>query len=260
MKLGISYNVFDGEELLEGSINQIRELVDYITVVYQTTSNLGEQSSEDLILTLEDLKLKKLVDDIILYVPTFSSPHIDETKKRQIGLDYSKKNGCSHHMSMDTDEYYEKNEFKYLKKIITEGDYDSSYCQMLTYYKTWEYRLEPPEEYYVPLIYKINEGTQFKYNGSSPVLVDPTRKISNLNNPIVLKREQIQMHHGSYIRKDIRKKLKNSSASINFKNDIDKIVEHYNNWQFPEKVLWGGRPSQFLKVLKVENLFQHKQL
>jgi hypothetical protein len=68
------------------------------------------------------------------------------------------------------------------------------------------------------------------------------------------------MHHGSYIRDDIRKKLENSSASINFKDDIEKLVNHYENWKYPDLVMWGGRPSKFLKVLKVENLFQHKHL
>ena len=41
MKLGVSYNVFDGEELLESSIKSIRDNVDHISVVYQTISNFG---------------------------------------------------------------------------------------------------------------------------------------------------------------------------------------------------------------------------
>ena len=39
MKIGVSYNLFDGEELLESSIKSIRKNVDYISVVYQTISN-----------------------------------------------------------------------------------------------------------------------------------------------------------------------------------------------------------------------------
>ena len=31
MKLGVSYNVFDGEELLECSIRSVRENVDYVS-------------------------------------------------------------------------------------------------------------------------------------------------------------------------------------------------------------------------------------
>ncbi len=89
----------------------------------------------------------------------------------------------------------------------------------------------------------------------SPVLVDPTRRMSPTNKHIVLERKDIQMHHGSYIRDDIRAKLINSSASVNFTNDIDKIVNHYNSWKYPEKVLWGGLPSTLHNVKKVKNLF-----
>ena len=58
----------------------------------------------------------------------------------------------------------------------------------------------------------------------SPVLVDPTRRMSPSDKGIVLERKDIQMHHGSYIRNNIETKLTNSSASVNFKNDIDRIV------------------------------------
>ena len=35
MKLGVAYNVFDGEELLETSIQSVRPCADYICIVYQ---------------------------------------------------------------------------------------------------------------------------------------------------------------------------------------------------------------------------------
>ena len=41
MKLGVAYNVFDGEELLEYSIKSIKAFVDFIVVVAQETSNYG---------------------------------------------------------------------------------------------------------------------------------------------------------------------------------------------------------------------------
>lgn len=260
MKLGVNYNVFDGEELLEGSIKSIRESVDYISVVYQTVSNLGNKCSDDLVITLEKLKNYGLINEIFLYEPKWPNPHQNEVTKRQIGLELSRKNNCTHHMSMDTDEYYEKDKFECIKKIIYDGDFDSSYCKMLSYYKTWDYILDPPEEYYVPFIYKIDDDKNFVLGQPSPVLVDPTRGVSSIKKPLVLNRDQIQMHHGSYIRDNIRKKLENSSAYTNFKDDIERLVNHYENWKYPDLVMWGGLPSKFLKVLKVENLFQHKHL
>ena len=136
---------------------------------------------------------------------------------------------------------------------MIEGDYDSSYCQMQTYYKSWEYSLDPPETYYVSLIFKIKNDSNFVLMAPSPVLVDPTRRMAPSNKDIVLERKDIQMHHGSYIRNNIRTKLINSSASVNFTNDIDRIVNHYSNWKYPEKVLWGGLPSTLHNVKKIDN-------
>ena len=258
MKLGVSYNIFDGEELLEGSIKCIRDQVDYISVVYQTTSNFGNPCSPELISLLNKLKDEELVDELFEYKPRINAGgHSNEINKRNVGLSLSVSSKCTHHMSMDSDEYYLPEQFKFLKEEIINGDYDSSYSQMKTYYKSWEYQLDPPEEYYVSLIYKINQYSLFEMGKYSPVLVDPTRRMDSGKHRI-FKREEIEMHHGSYIRNNIRTKLDNSSASSNFKNDIEKIVSHYNNWEYPNKVLWGGLPSTLHNVKKIKSLFDNE--
>ena len=108
------------------------------------------------------------------------------------------------------------------------------------------------QEYYVSLIFEIKDSSAYVSGHPAPVLVDSTRKMSNRVNPIILERKDIEMHHGSYIRTDIRKKLINSSAKNKYFKEIDKIVNHYNNWAFPNKILWAGKP---LNVKKVNNLF-----
>jgi hypothetical protein len=255
MKLGISYNLFDGEELLEKSINQIRNLVDYISVVYQITSNYGNPCDSELIPLLLKLKSEGLIDELVEYTPILNQgPHFNEVEKRNLGLMLSKNFGCSHHMSMDSDEIYLESQFSNLKQIIDRDGYDSSYCQMLTYYKTWEFILDPPEDYYVALIYKIKETSKYVFGANTPVLVDPTRRMSNIAKPLILNRDAVQMHHGSYIRNDIRKKLTNSSALVNFKNDVEKLVNHYDNWVYPNDVLLAGLPSKLHKVKKTNDL------
>ncbi len=255
MKLGISYNVFDGEELLEGSIKQIRSEVDYISVVYQTTSNFGQKCNDGLVPLLDRLKSEGLIDILHEYIPTLNThPHHNEILKRNIGLELSKNGGCTHHMSMDCDEYYSIDQFKFLKQEIINNDFDSSYCQMKTYYKSWEYQIFPPEEYFVSLIYKIKPNEYFGHGKNCPVTTDPTRQISS-GKYRIFKREEIEMHHGSYIRNDIRKKFENSSASGNFRNDIEKLVQEYNTWEHPKPVLMAGLPSTYHAIKKVENLF-----
>lgn len=255
MKLGVSYNVFDGEELLEGSIKCIRNQVDYISVVYQTISNFGNSCAEELVPLLNRLKSEGLIDELFEYKPKINAGgHYNEITKRNVGLSLSVGVKCTHHMSMDSDEYYSAEQFKFLKEEMINGDYDSSYCQMKTYYKSWKYQLDPPEEYYVSLIYKINQYSLFEMGKYSPVLVDPTRRM-DAGKYRIFKRDEIEMHHGSYIRNNIRTKLLNSSASVNFKNDIEQIVTHYKNWVYPNKALWGGAPSTLHNIKEVKSLF-----
>jgi len=257
MKLGASFNIFDGEELLEGSIKQIRHSVDYISVVYQTVSNFGNPCNPELVPLLERLKSEGLVDELFDFSPKVNKGgHSNEIQKRNIGLALSLGVGCTHHMSMDSDEYYITSEFENLKKLVEDGNYDSSFCQMQTYYKTSDYSLNPPEDYYVSLIFKIKSDSNFVLMAPSPVLVDPTRRLSPINKSLTLKREEIQMHHMSFVRKNISMKLNNSSANSSFLDKILTIVNHHNTWVYPNKVMWAS--GQLLNVNKVENDFNIK--
>jgi hypothetical protein len=83
---------------------------------------------------------------------------------------------------MDSDEFYKIDEFIRVKNfLIKNPEYDSSACNMETYYKESKYKISPPEDYYVPLIYKITEVTEYSLGCNFPVLVDPTRRIKTIN-------------------------------------------------------------------------------
>ena len=256
MKIGVSYNIFDGEELLKGSIKSIRDNVDYISVVYQKISNFGNECSEELLPLLKELKEKKLIDELLEYKPNLKNGGSrNEIIKRNLGVYLSQSNGCTHHLAMDSDEYYLKEEFKYMKKVIEEGNYDSSACQMITYYKSWEHRLDPPENYYVSLLFKINENTEFIFAQPFPVEVDPTRRMVSKNCKI-FKREEIEMHHGSYIRNDIKIKLQNSSAKVAYNWDINKVSKYFDEWTDGKKGLLLKPNEEYVKLKKNKSLFR----
>lgn len=256
MRLGVSYNVFDGEELLEGSIRCIRSEVDYISVVYQTISNFGNSCSVELVPLLNRLKDEGLIDELFEYKPKVNKGgHFNEITKRNIGLSLSEGNGCTHHMAMDSDEYYDVEEFKNMKKIIEEEGYDSSACQMSTYYKSSKFRLEPKEEYYVTLPFKIKHGREFIIGHPFPVLVDPTRRIE-CGKCKIFTRDEIEMHHMSYIRRDIERKLRNSSAKVNFEKWIPEFLNYFNNWKNGDDALMPGNPPGRYKLVEVDNNFK----
>lgn len=52
-KWGVSYSVFDGEELLEASLQAIRNSVQHIVVVYQLVSWYGVPASPQLLPLLQ---------------------------------------------------------------------------------------------------------------------------------------------------------------------------------------------------------------
>lgn len=231
MKLGCSYNLFDGEELLRDSVLSVRKSVDYIGVVYQTISNHGNECSPGLLDLLFEMREERLIDDLIHYDPNLSQgPHYNELAKRNIGLQKSREHDCTHHISMDADEFYDHDEFEKLKVLTEELGLDSSACSLFTYYKNNYTVLDPIEKYYVSLIFRIRDGVDYNI-ASFPELVDPTRR----QEPGTFKlfsQDHIMMHHFSYVRNDIKKKLINSSARQNITDGvIEDVVFNYAIWQ-----------------------------
>ena len=68
MKIGAVYSVFNSEELLEKSIESIKDSVDFIALVYQVKSNYGKINNNAL-KVVEDLYKRKRVNQIYRYEP-----------------------------------------------------------------------------------------------------------------------------------------------------------------------------------------------
>lgn len=261
-KFGVSYNVFsDSIELLEPSIKNIRKSVDHISIVYQTISNIGQQASLDIETIVKKLKNDGLVDEIIKYTPVLNyGPHNNEVAKRNLGVISSRDNGCDYHLSMDTDEFYITEELEKLKQFYIDNDLDGGYCQMLTYYKNGSTILDPPEDYYISLFYKVKDNENyFKIGTVTPVTVDPTRSMIS-NKYHIFTREEIQMLHLSYVRNDIRSKLENSSARQNYDSHIENIIYHFNSWVDGDQALVAGLPPKVYDTKKVEEKYDLSSL
>ena len=253
-KLGVAYNVFDGEELIEESISRIRNTASYICVVYQEVSNFGQSNDPSVLNIYKNLLRSKLINDVFIYTPNIGNGHSNELTKRNIGLDACRKNGCNVYSSMDSDEYYIPEEYKNAFDLFVKSSNDSSVCKMLTYYKTKEFILQPPEEYYVSLFYKHIPNRGYEFCCPFPFLVDPTRRMRT-EKCLEFSRDQIQMHHLSYVRNDIRKKFENSSARINFgQKNIDFMVDYYNNWDSTKPAKMMGMTISDYQTKKVNYL------
>lgn len=249
MKLAAVYNTFDGEELLEGSIKQIYDLVDEVIIIYQRVSNYGE-SYEELIYTLLNIEYRYPKCRFFHYEPDFSlNGACNEVAKRRLGVEKAGEMGCTHFLLMDNDEYYEPEAFSKAKREVAVNDYDATACRLYTYYKQPEYRLEPMEKYYVPFICKLKPNTVIGQGFN--VYADPTRGVRPVEHFHLFPVGEMAMHHFSYVRKDIGRKLRNSSARPNF-GDVKELTESFEQWQ-------PGKPMiNFAAhcINKVENKFK----
>ena len=251
-KIGVSYSVWDGEELLEASINSIRICVDYVNVVWQKESWFGEPCSEMLEELLMDLKEKGLINELILFEPNLrTASNANETKKRNIGLTAAKKANCTHFMTLDTDEFFRSDEFELAKQFILKHDITHSACNQLMYL-TPTCRMSDPAGFFAPFLYKITKDEKLVQGcyKNSPWLIDPTKQIPIKKNSKICFMHNVAMHHYDKVRKDLPKKYRNSAARLE-----EKQQEEILNLLSPELIQKGLDDEHYIKT---ENYFNIK--
>lgn len=236
MKICAIYNVFDGVELLKGSMLTMADHVDLFIIVYQDVSNFGEGYNP-----IPDMDLSPFRAVLIKYDPIGIVGFRNEINKRNIGIDYAKKAGMTHFLAVDCDEYYE--DFGGLKsKYLTSGK-PGSVCKIQSYFKKAEWMFDGLENYYVPFIHKLNSNTESGVK-NYPFYVDPTRKVNELE---VIDIGGV-MHHFSYVRRNILRKINNSSARENILKS--QLMADYNSPELEEHPE-GYYVRDFYKKIKV---------
>lgn len=224
-KWGVSYSLFDGEELLEPSLLSIRENVDYINVVYQKESWVGQKAAKNIEELLKNLEKKGLIDEIIEYKvkPDVKCSFTQETMKRQLGLEHLVNAGCNYYLPMDVDEFYFGDEFENAKNFILDNNITYSFCAQIPYGLTpndliADVRCHPC---YVAFFSKVDKNSilyGINKSGKSclPCLVDKSRVLSSrkefYSNSKTYFFTYIKMHHMSYVRNDLKRKFENSST------------------------------------------------
>lgn len=254
--LGVHINAGSCPEFLPKVIQCWKPFAEIILIHYQVVSNTGRKLPDQYKKISEGNKIR-----VLKFTPkAASSPKVNETKKRNEGIAYLRKQGMKTFVSCDEDELYLYDELARAANIYYNGSYDCALVQMQTYYKEPTIRITPPEKYFCPLFYDMRESTKFVYGNRegfwSIYKVDPSRKISPVKRPIIFQRHTIQMHHFSYVRRDIRRKLFNASSSVNYKNRLEEIAEYHDNYNFPKPAYFGGKNKTFHEVERCENKFK----
>lgn len=243
MRLAAIYNVWDGDELLKGSVDQIKGLVDDIIIVWQDVSNFGEHYTPQF----DNELLEECV--FIKYNPNLSLNGFNNEKiKRQAGIDKAKELGCTHFVMLDCDEYYLPDQFEAVKNAVKILGLEGTVVKLITYYKNKNWRLEGMEGYFVPFIHRLRPDTICGVN-NYPFWSDPTRNI-NCKDVTEIEPSVCVMHHFSWVRNNIERKLNNSSAKINFSHKIPKFIEEFETAKLGDIVSYYDR-----KLIEAEGIW-----
>jgi hypothetical protein len=206
------YIVWDDWDWLELSLESNSKFLDEIIVVWSSGSNFSEISERPEI----EIPLKKHVRFVNAEPDLKKSPLDNETFKRNIGLDWARKTDCTHFLMMDSDEFYTKEDIE--KGFEEIGDNAGLICSCKTYFKRPTLTIGL-DNTLVPFIHKLTPEIEFGWNRNYPfawvnnqIRIDPTRQM-NLNKGVVM--SSAVMHHFSWVRKDVKKKIRNSTARVN---------------------------------------------
>ena len=261
MFLSCSYNFFNAEEHLISSIKSVRNSVDYITIVYQKTSNRGDVISECALDTINYIKKNKLCDNIYEYVPDLSKiPSDNETAKRKIGLSMALEKKCSHFLSMDADGFYDEKQMKFAKEFIEKNKIIRSYCHSFMHLKSPRFRALDTTN--VCFITKINNKSDIGNFKSYVDMIDPTRRVKTKESFIekifskkfyMFSVDEVAMYHMNFVRKDKMISKLNNTSTTN-KHFIDEIKKSITEWTPGKKFYFPGKGDFYFS--EVENVFK----
>jgi len=255
-KIGVSYNVFDGYELLPFSIKAIREHVDYINIIYQSISYQGNSCDDELLLMLNTLLEQGLIDEIKCVNPIKNIPSTKfEIKKRRVGLRLAQARGCTHFMANDCDEFYETDSFNKAKDFIIKNNIKSSVAYLVDYVKEPIYQINNPNNYYVPFIFKLRLFSNMKKPANFPKQVDGSRCLNSKQNFHEFKQDELLCHHMRLVRKNLLSKYANRSNKKDLKYDIDDAVNNIQNYNYPNKFIDIEVQNKSFEIKKVDNIF-----
>jgi hypothetical protein len=216
MKLAAIYVTWNDWELLALSVANIRPVVDGVIVVASKTSNFGlyDDSYEECA-AIYGGELHQWEPRLVSY-----DVHQNETAKRNFGIDQAKNQGYTHLIMMDSDEFYDREDFIIVKQQVEDLGLNGVVHPLKVLFRhptLWcnDHTLVPGIQRLTPdLKLGAYKDYPFAYDAQGGANIDPTRR-SNIKRGIHM--SNIPMYHASWIRKDFSVKIENSAARNNLK-------------------------------------------
>lgn len=208
-KLVAVMNYWDGGELLPYSLAQWKKLGVDVIIVYSDFSNYWQYQDNTTF-------LKQFDAHLIHCEPVKGlQPGDNERMKRNRGLQVARLMGYEYMITCDIDELYESVDVDLTVNHV---------CRSVVYFKSPTLSIGV-DRTLVPFVHRITPELRYQFNTKYPfalndrrhLQIDPTRTF-NIESGVVM--SDILCHHYSYVRESIAKKVNNSSARANIRQDV----------------------------------------
>lgn len=130
---------------------------------------------------------------------------------------------------MDADEFYLEDDINSAKSLILEENITHAYCPIVNYGFLPTKRLIKKNYASVQIFSKLTKNSKLGFHKNSIAVVDPTRMMSDFKGSKHFYTCQTEMHHMTFIRKDITKKIQNSTARDVIDKFDDNLIKNINN-------------------------------
>jgi hypothetical protein len=177
-------------------------------------------------------------------VRNIAAQFFTETYKRELGRAAAAAAGCTHFMTMDCDEFYLADQLRAAKRFVLRQSqiWSSRRVACVCTLRSPPASSLPLDELNaVPFIVQLDDRVGVRrYRLAVPSTACCSIRRASVDHapPIeLLPRSLVEMHHMTFVRKDIRSKLTNVSNRQNYDTDVDSFVEQFHAWRHGDPIL-----------------------
>ncbi|WP_456325889.1 glycosyltransferase, partial [Desulfonauticus submarinus] len=237
IKIAAVYCVYDASRWLEYSVASIYKMVDKIYFLVSTRPWKG-----DFFENFSTLKRIKNLPDPNKKIVLIRKEWKTETEQRNAGLEILKEENFDYCFVIDDDEIYDEIELERAIKFITRHPEISCWhISWYTYWKNWQYRIDPPEPFKPVVFVKVGKA-RFAKN-----------RLVQAERHALIPPQVCMCHHMSYARTDeeIKKKLSSFSHADEIRRNWFERV--WKKWDKNPKLenLHPTHPECYKRAIKV---------
>ncbi len=259
MRLGCSFGIFSGLDLLKPSLLNIRSFADHIVVVWSPVSSTGEPAPSYMKSLLASLIGECLIDEIVEFVPKRTDRPIEMQDncrmKREIGRIRCQLAGCTHHLVRDCDEFHDPVLFQ--GQIATFQQMDVCLTPIVEYVQKPTTQIKRISGLYAPCVHRIDSQLR-RYNPFG-LTVDMGRTVYPVGTFKVLTESELALHHFTSVRindEELRRKYQ-GHGHLNRVGTVDDFMAKVRSYSpdelqevpdvFGIQDYWKGEFQQWMR-------------